>query len=102
MSGNDLTPDEYRRYQAHMKRRERRARAERERLEQEKAKQERAAEEIAEQETAEEDRAGEQAAVRFPTTVYVTFTNSTTSTLPIYPRMSLLKIFPHLSCLGHI
>ncbi|KAF5675736.1 hypothetical protein FDENT_9657 [Fusarium denticulatum] len=62
MSGNGLTPDEYRSYQAHMKRRERRARAERERVEQEKTKQEGVAEERAEQETAEQDTAGEQAA----------------------------------------
>ncbi|KAF5682103.1 hypothetical protein FDENT_7800 [Fusarium denticulatum] len=57
MSGDDLTPDEYRRYQAHMRRRERRARAEQERLEQERVTEERA-----KQETAEEERAGEQAA----------------------------------------
>ncbi|KAF5530888.1 hypothetical protein FNAPI_13446 [Fusarium napiforme] len=57
MSGDGLTPDEYRRWQAHMRRRERRARAEQERLEQERLEQERVAEQRAEQETA-----GEQAA----------------------------------------
>ncbi|KAF5585370.1 inner centromere [Fusarium pseudoanthophilum] len=66
MSGDDLTPDEYRRYQAHMRRRERRARAERERfererLERERLERERVTEERAKQETAEEERAGEQA-----------------------------------------
>ncbi|RBR01913.1 hypothetical protein FVER53263_20913 [Fusarium verticillioides] len=62
MSGDDLTPDEYRRYQAHMRRRERRARAERERLERERLEREGITEERAKQETAEEERAGEQAA----------------------------------------
>ncbi|KAF5555140.1 hypothetical protein FMEXI_1660 [Fusarium mexicanum] len=65
MSGSGLTPDDYRRYQEHMKRkqeRERRARAEQEKAEQERTEQERAAKERA----AKERAAGEQATFPLP------------------------------------
>lgn len=98
MSGSGLTREALRKYEAHVERHERRARAEQERAEKERAEQERAAENRA----AGERAPGERAVVRFTTMVYMIFTNLTRSSLLMHQRMPLLGIFPRLPRLGLI
>lgn len=103
MSGSGLTREALRKYEAHVERHERRARAEKERAEKERAEKERAEQERAAQNRAAGERApGERAEVRFPTAVYMTFTNLTTSGLLMHQRMSLSGILPRPPRLGPI